>query len=199
MQIFFFKKLWEAAKASHIFSTKNISVFGYKIVKHLTSWPLNELVKLTKLWTNWALSSLFFTCHVWVLYRLFFHLMFRAECAIQLCRVPDHCLFTATTLGNHRKAFPLGRGDKKCKPKLGNHLHVTLGRILVIKQRFKCKPPYGNSSLKQILNRSINTFENLKVQLIQVPDIWFCINTTLAPFLTIIQGMTKFFKIRFIS
>ena len=25
------------AKASHIFSTKNISVLGYKVVKHLTS------------------------------------------------------------------------------------------------------------------------------------------------------------------
>ena len=34
-----------------MFSTKNISVFGYKVVKHLTSWPLNELVKLTMLWT----------------------------------------------------------------------------------------------------------------------------------------------------
>ena len=34
------------AKASLIFSTKNISLFGYEVVKHLTSWPLNELVKL---------------------------------------------------------------------------------------------------------------------------------------------------------
>ena len=41
-----------SAKASLIFSTKNISVFGYKVVKHLTSWPLNELVKLTMLWTT---------------------------------------------------------------------------------------------------------------------------------------------------
>ena len=32
-----------------IFSTKNISVFGYKVIKHLTSWPHNELVKL---WTT---------------------------------------------------------------------------------------------------------------------------------------------------
>ena len=36
-----------SAKASLIFSTKNISVFGYKVLKQLTSWPLNELVKLT--------------------------------------------------------------------------------------------------------------------------------------------------------
>ena len=41
-----------SAKASLIFSTKNISVFGYKVVKHLTSWPLNELVKLMMLWTT---------------------------------------------------------------------------------------------------------------------------------------------------
>ena len=40
------------ANASHIFSTKNFSVFGYKLVKHLTSWPLNELVKLTMIWTT---------------------------------------------------------------------------------------------------------------------------------------------------
>ena len=29
------------AKASLIFSTKKISVFGCKVVKHLISWPLN--------------------------------------------------------------------------------------------------------------------------------------------------------------
>ena len=40
------------AKASLILSTKNTSVFGYKVVKHLTSWLLNELVKLTMLWTT---------------------------------------------------------------------------------------------------------------------------------------------------
>ena len=36
---------------SHFFN-KNISVFAYKVVKHLRSWPLNELVKLTLLWTT---------------------------------------------------------------------------------------------------------------------------------------------------
>ena len=54
--------MWEAfaAKAFLIFSTKNISVFGYKVVKHFTSWPLNELVKLTMLWTTgpWSESAL---------------------------------------------------------------------------------------------------------------------------------------------
>ena len=47
-----------SAKASLIFSTKNISVFGHKVVKHLTSWPLNELVKLTMLWTTGPKSNL---------------------------------------------------------------------------------------------------------------------------------------------
>ena len=42
-----------SAKASLIFSTKNINVFGYKVVKHLMSWPLNKLVKLKMLWTIW--------------------------------------------------------------------------------------------------------------------------------------------------
>ena len=37
---------------SLIFSTKNVCVFGNKVVKHLMSWPLNELVKLTMLWTT---------------------------------------------------------------------------------------------------------------------------------------------------
>ena len=32
------------AKDSLTFSAKKISVFGYKVVKHLTSGPLNELV-----------------------------------------------------------------------------------------------------------------------------------------------------------
>ena len=40
------------AKAPLIFSANNISEFGYKVVKHLTSLPLNELVKLTMLLTT---------------------------------------------------------------------------------------------------------------------------------------------------
>ena len=32
-----------------IFSTKNISVFAYIVIKHLSSGPLNELVKLRML------------------------------------------------------------------------------------------------------------------------------------------------------
>ena len=44
------------AKASLIFSTKNISVhvFGYEFLKHLTSWLLNKLVKLTMHLNNQA-------------------------------------------------------------------------------------------------------------------------------------------------
>ena len=48
--------MWEAfavQKLFSFFSTTNISITGYKVVKHLTSWPLNELVKLTMLWTTW--------------------------------------------------------------------------------------------------------------------------------------------------
>ena len=51
-----------SAKASLIFSTKNISVFGYKAIKHLTSWPLNELVKLTMLWTTGPSLPIFASC-----------------------------------------------------------------------------------------------------------------------------------------
>ena len=40
------------AKAFLIFSTKNISVFGYNVVKHLTSCRLNELVQLMVLGTT---------------------------------------------------------------------------------------------------------------------------------------------------
>ena len=58
-QYFCWKNVWSfcSAKASLIFSTKNISIFSSKVVKHLTSWPLNELVKLTMLWTTgpWSL------------------------------------------------------------------------------------------------------------------------------------------------
>ena len=51
MPIFFVEKMKEAL-ASLTLSTKNISVFGFKVLKHLMSWPLNELVKLTMLWTT---------------------------------------------------------------------------------------------------------------------------------------------------
>ena len=48
-QYFLLKK---CEKASLIFSIKNISIIGYKVVKQLKRWPLNELVKLTMLWTT---------------------------------------------------------------------------------------------------------------------------------------------------
>ena len=50
------KLLQCSAKASLIFSTKNISVFKNKVIQHLTSWPLNELVKLTMFWTTGSRS-----------------------------------------------------------------------------------------------------------------------------------------------
>ena len=45
------EKLLQCKSLSHFFN-KNINVFGYKVIKHLRSWPLNELVKLTMLWTT---------------------------------------------------------------------------------------------------------------------------------------------------
>ena len=47
--------MWEAfavQKLLSFFQQKNFSVFGYNVAKHLTSWPLNELVKLRMLWTT---------------------------------------------------------------------------------------------------------------------------------------------------
>ena len=51
------EKVLQWKSFSHFFN-KNITVFGYKVIKHLTSWPLNELVKLTMLWTTgpWSLT-----------------------------------------------------------------------------------------------------------------------------------------------
>ena len=46
------EKLLHCKSFTHFFSTKYFSVFGYKVVKHWTSWPLNELAKLTMLWTT---------------------------------------------------------------------------------------------------------------------------------------------------
>ena len=40
------------AKDSHIFSTKNNSVFAYLFSIYLTRWCLNDVVKLTMLWTT---------------------------------------------------------------------------------------------------------------------------------------------------
>ena len=51
-EYFFEKKKMCTAKASLIFSTKNISVFDYKVLEHFTSWPINEHVKLTMLRTT---------------------------------------------------------------------------------------------------------------------------------------------------
>ena len=52
------EKLLQCKIFSH-FLTKNISVFGYEVVKHLTSWSLNDLIKLTMVWTTgpWCIVS----------------------------------------------------------------------------------------------------------------------------------------------
>ena len=45
------EKLLQRKSFSHFFN-KKITVFGYKVVQHLMSWPLNELIKLRMLWTT---------------------------------------------------------------------------------------------------------------------------------------------------
>ena len=47
-QYFLLKKCEKCKSFSHFFN-KNINAFGYKVVKHLTSGPLNELVMLMML------------------------------------------------------------------------------------------------------------------------------------------------------
>ena len=49
-QYFLLEKFEKLLKASLIFSTKNFSVFGYKVVKRLTSWSLKKLIKPRMLW-----------------------------------------------------------------------------------------------------------------------------------------------------
>ena len=48
--------MWEAFAVQKLLSFFQqkipVYVFGYKVIKHLASWPLNELVKLTMLWTG---------------------------------------------------------------------------------------------------------------------------------------------------
>ena len=45
------EKLLQCKSFFHLFN-KNISVCSCKVFKHLKSWPLNEFVKLTMLWTT---------------------------------------------------------------------------------------------------------------------------------------------------
>ena len=60
MPVFFVEKMWEAfaLKSFSDFFNKNMGVFGYKVVKHLTSWPLNKFVKLNSALNNWAQISM---------------------------------------------------------------------------------------------------------------------------------------------
>ena len=54
-----------SAKATHIFSTKNIGILYIESAKTVNEMTLNELVKLTTLWTTgpWYLLWLFWLCH----------------------------------------------------------------------------------------------------------------------------------------
>ena len=50
---FFAEKIWVAfAKATHIFSAKNIRIVYIESTKIVNEMTLNELVKLTTLWTT---------------------------------------------------------------------------------------------------------------------------------------------------
>ena len=50
---FFAEKMWVAtAKATHIFSAKNIRIMYIESAKTVNEMTLNELVKLTTLWTT---------------------------------------------------------------------------------------------------------------------------------------------------
>ena len=53
---FFAEKMW-VAKATHIFSAKNIRILYIESAKTVNEMTLNELVKLTMLWTTGAQIS----------------------------------------------------------------------------------------------------------------------------------------------
>ena len=61
MLIFFVEKIWEAFAMQKLLSFLQQklydSAFGYKILNHLTSWALNDLVKLNNALNNWALVT----------------------------------------------------------------------------------------------------------------------------------------------
>ena len=53
MPKYFAEKMWVAfAVATHIFSAKNIRILYIESVKTVNEMTLNELVKLTTLWTT---------------------------------------------------------------------------------------------------------------------------------------------------
>ena len=63
-----------SAKATHIFSAKNIRLLYIESAKTVNEMTLNELVKLTTLWTTWPWSVALInhqwlylpTCHQWL-------------------------------------------------------------------------------------------------------------------------------------
>ena len=52
MQKFFAEKMWIAFAVTHIFSAKNIRILCIESAKTVNEMTLNELVKLTTLWTT---------------------------------------------------------------------------------------------------------------------------------------------------
>ena len=55
---FFAEKMWVAFAATHIFSAKNIRILYIESAKTVNKMTLNELVKLTMLWTTGPWSHL---------------------------------------------------------------------------------------------------------------------------------------------
>ena len=75
-----------SAKASFIFSTENISVFGSKVLKHFRSSPLNKLVKLTMPLTTGPRSVFCLNIHVYTFLGeiIFIHFSRGDNCSVSL-------------------------------------------------------------------------------------------------------------------
>ena len=70
------------AKASLIFFNKIFNVFGYIVIKHLTSWPLNYFVKLTMLWTT---GPWYIITSRWQTFQIYCNNYFLALSLMNLC------------------------------------------------------------------------------------------------------------------
>ena len=130
-------------KLFSFFSTKKFSVFGYKVLKHFTNWPLNELVKLTMLWTTgpWCVPRWHVRCNIF----------------LKLISVWAIRKFKANLGYTDDTAF--GRLNFVAMQQVNNEiwllLSITLGTAQSTawkKQTFKCIPPAYNSNNIHSLN-----------------------------------------------
>ena len=114
-QYFFVEKIQEAFAMQMLlsfFQLNNFNVFGYKVIKYLMSWPLNELVELTMLWTTRPSSLVLSLLLAWSIHKSWESLVIIGDLSVLVVVQTDssiciYCMHNCSSIDPFGKGFIL--------------------------------------------------------------------------------------------